>query len=212
MKLDNRTLMIIQKNEIYLIDIRNMMIKNKYKFINGEDRIKPLYNEDKNIYLNFENYTYIIRNNKYNLEVIDIIEKLKLSEIDKKEIEYTIKEQKYLLYHILKNPIGYKLSVLEKLESDSFSFEDSDDFFFCNRFLFSLMLFLNDYGGSRCEDVKIQIEEDMIEKRIGFKQSINYSIITRKNNYDKRSKLKKINEIKNERIRNNPKKFKKKFR
>ena len=77
MKLDNRTLMIVQKNEIYLIDIRNMMIKNKYKLINGEDIIKPLYNEDKNIYLNFENYTYIIRYNKYNLEIINIIEKSK---------------------------------------------------------------------------------------------------------------------------------------
>jgi hypothetical protein len=77
MKLDNRTLMIVQKKEIYLIDIRNMMIKNKYKFINGEGIIRPLYNEDKNIYLNFENYTYIIRYNKYNLEIINIIEKSK---------------------------------------------------------------------------------------------------------------------------------------
>ena len=49
MKLDNRTLMIVQKNEIYLIDIRNMVTKNKFKFINGVGKIEPLYNKDKNI-------------------------------------------------------------------------------------------------------------------------------------------------------------------
>jgi hypothetical protein len=71
------------------------MIKSKYKFINGEGIIKPLYNKDKNIYLNFEKYKYIIRYNKYNLE---IIEKSKLSEKEKEKVEkeIVIQEQKSL--------------------------------------------------------------------------------------------------------------------
>ena len=76
-KLDKRTLMIAQKNEIYLIDIGNMMTKKKYKFIKGKGRIKSLYKKDKDIYLNFGNYLHIFRYNKYNLEIINT---LKISE------------------------------------------------------------------------------------------------------------------------------------
>jgi hypothetical protein len=70
--------MIAQNNEIYLIDIRNMMTKKKFKFINGIGKINLLYKKDKDIYLNFGNYLYIFKYNKYNLEIIKTI---KISEL-----------------------------------------------------------------------------------------------------------------------------------
>ena len=75
----------------------------------------------------------------------------------------------------------------------------------------SIKLFHIEYGKSKGEAYKMKFKKKTKEKRIGFKNSINYSIINGKN-YDKRNKLKKIKEIKNERIRNNSNKFKKKLR
>ena len=73
--MDNRTLMITKKNEIYLIDILNMKTKRKFKFINVENEIKSLYKKEKDIYLNYGNYLYTIKYNKYNLEILTIIRK-----------------------------------------------------------------------------------------------------------------------------------------
>ena len=59
----------------------------------------------------------------------------------------------------------------------------------------------------------INIDEYKFRKSLGIKESNNYPKIIGKNNYDKRKKtLKKAYEIKNVTIKNNPKKFKKKFR
>ena len=73
--MDNRTLMITKKNEIYLIDILKMKTKRKFKFINVENEIKSLYKKEKDIYLNYGNYLYTIKYNKYNLEILTIIRK-----------------------------------------------------------------------------------------------------------------------------------------
>ena len=70
--MDNKALIIIYNNEIYLIDIRNMMTKKKLKFLSENGEIKSLDKKDKDIYLNFGNYIYLIRYNKYNLEFINI--------------------------------------------------------------------------------------------------------------------------------------------
>jgi hypothetical protein len=67
--------MITKKNEIYLIDILNMKTKRKFKFINVENEIKSLYKKEKDIYLNYGNYLYTIKYNKYNLEILTIIRK-----------------------------------------------------------------------------------------------------------------------------------------
>ena len=216
MKLDNRTLMIVQKNEIYLIDIRNMMTKNKFKFINGKGKIEPLYNKDKNIYLNFENYIYIIRYNKYNLEITNIIEKSKLIEIHKnkekekeieKEIELEFTFNLLRIYHL------HKSSFMTELIREYFEnfIKDLGISFFTDNDMNSIKLFHIEYGESIGGAYEMKFKKNTKEKRIGFKKSINYSIINGKN-YDKRNKLKKIKEIKNERIRNNPNKFKKKLR
>ena len=211
MKLDNRTLMIVQKNEIYLIDMRNMMTKNKFKFINGKGKIVPLYNNDKNIYLNIKNYIYIIRYNKYNLEITNIIEKSKLIEIDKnkeKEIKLELFTLKLLRnFHLLKSSFTTQL-IREIFGNYN---EVTEISFFTDNYMNSIKLFHIEYGKSKGEDYEMKFKKKTKEKRIGFKNSINYSIINGKN-YDKRNKLKKIKEIKNERIRNNPNKFKKKLR
>ena len=211
MKLDNRTLMIVQKNEIYLIDMRNMMTKNKFKFINGKGKIVPLYNNDKNIYLNIKNYIYIIRYNKYNLEITNIIEKSKLIEIDKnkeKEIKLELFTLKLLRnFHLLKSSFTTQL-IREIFGNYN---EVTEISFFTDNYMNSIKLFHIEYGKSKGEAYEMKFKKKTKEKRIGFKNSINYSIINGKN-YDKRNKLKKIKEIKNERIRNNPNKFKKKLR
>ena len=211
MKLDNRTLMIVQKNEIYLIDMRNMMTKNKFKFINGKGKIVPLYNNDKNIYLNIKNYIYKIRYNKYNLEITNIIEKSKLIEIDKnkeKEIKLELFTLKLLRnFHLLKSSFTTQL-IREIFGNYN---EVTEISFFTDNYMNSIKLFHIEYGKSKGEAYEMKFKKKTKEKRIGFKNSINYSIINGKN-YDKRNKLKKIKEIKNERIRNNPNKFKKKLR
>ena len=211
MKLDNRTLMIVQKNEIYLIDMRNMMTKNKFKFINGKGKIVPLYNNDKNIYLNIKNYIYIIRYNKYNLEITNIIEKSKLIEIDKnkeKEIKLELFTLKLLRnFHLLKSSFTTQL-IREIFGNYN---EVTEISFFTDNYMNSIKLFHIEYGKSKGEAYEMKFKKKTKEKRIGFKNSINYSIINGKN-YDKRNKLKKIKEIKNERIRNNPNKLKKKLR
>ena len=211
MKLDNRTLMIVQKNEIYLIDMRNMMTKNKFKFINGKGKIEPLYNKDKNIYLNFENYIYIIRYNKYNLEITNIIEKSKLIEIDKNK-EQEIKLELFTLkllrnFHLLKS--SFTTQLIREISGNYIDVTGIS--FFTDNDMNSIKLFHIEYGESIGGAYEMKFKKNTKEKRIGFKKSINYSIINGKN-YDKRNKLKKIKEIKNERIRNNPNKFKKKLR
>ena len=211
MKLDNRTLMIVQKNEIYLIDIRNMVTKNKFKFINGVGKIEPLYNKDKNIYLNFENYIYIIRYNKYNLEITNIIEKSKLIKLDKnKEKKRKIELE---LFNFLRSYYLHKSSFMTKLIRENVSYYNgvTEISFFMDNYIRFIKSFHIEYGESIGGAYEMKFKKNTKEKRIGFKKSINYSIINGKN-YDKRNKLKKIKEIKNERIRNNPNKFKKKLR
>ena len=208
MKLDNRTLMIVQKNEIILIDIRNMMTKNKFKFINGKGIIEPLYNKDKNIYLAFDNYIYIIRYNKYNLEIINIMEKSKL--IRKENEKKREKEIILRMYPFVKS------SFLSRFIEENFlNNNELFKIFIFEKIKHQIKLFHRNCEESIDEDFKIIFKKnirEIKEKRIEFKKSINFSIINGKNNYDKRDKLKKINEIKNERIRNIPNKFKKKFR
>ena len=211
MKLDNRTLMIVQKNEIYLIDIRNMVTKNKFKFINGVGKIEPLYNKDKNIYLNFENYIYIIRYNKYNLEITNIIEKSKLIKLDKnKEKKRKIELE---LFNLLRSYYLHKSSFMTELIRENVSYYNgvTEISFFMDNYIRFIKSFHIEYGESIGGAYEMKFKKNTKEKRIGFKKSINYSIINGKN-YDKRNKLKKIKEIKNERIRNNPNKFKKKLR
>ena len=109
-KLDIRTLMIAQKNEIYLIDIRNMITKKKYKFINGNSEIEYLYHKEKNIYLNIGNYLYTIRYNTSNLEIITVIKKQELKEYS----------------HLLSNAITAKLeneNILNNEYVNFFSFK-----------------------------------------------------------------------------------------
>ena len=76
-------------------------------------------------------------------------------------------------------------------EDELFTLNELDEFSFFNHGLFSIMLSLNDNGRSIYEDYKLDFEKDMERKRIEFKSSINYSIITGKNYYNKRNKLKK---------------------
>ena len=76
--LDDRILMIAHKDKIYLIDIRNMITKKRFKFINGCIEIKSLHKKDKDIYLNIRNFLYTFRYNNSNLEIISIIKKQEL--------------------------------------------------------------------------------------------------------------------------------------
>ena len=212
-KLDNRTLLIAKTNKIYLIDIRNMMVKQKYKIINGKGGIKSLYVQDKKIYLNFGNYLYTTTYNKYNLEIIN---KMKKSELEWEEYSYP-KLGSFIVVLENKNILKYK---------EPFKFISLKD----NKyFVFPVLEYMFDKGllynlKQELEETKLmykkieysnyirKFDENKIEGIIEIKKSKNYPIITNKRNYDKRRKFKKINKIKNEKIRNNPRKFKKEFR
>ena len=58
LKIDNRTLMITKNKEIYFIDIRKMLIKNKFTFKNGKSEITFLCNKNNDIQLYIGNYIY----------------------------------------------------------------------------------------------------------------------------------------------------------
>ena len=217
-KLDNRTLMASKKNEIYLIDIRNMMTKKKYKFINGKDEIKYLYKKNKDIFLNNKNYLYKIRYNNYNLETITKIETTKYEREREKEIKKYLFERPYSIrfesahffndkdsikFYLYKHEIfnGNSIQMLEeRLSLPSYEIIEAIESAIENR---RSQLF---------NEIKI-IDEDKIGKRIEIKNSKNYPKIIGKISYDKRKDtFKKTYEIRNEKITNNPKNFKKKFR
>ena len=227
-KLDFRTLMIANKNEIFLFDIRNMITKRKYKFINGKGKINSLYSKEKNIYLNIGDYLYTIRYNKSNLEIINIfyINFVEIIIKESESIEY--------LFH-LRNPILANLKnedILinnESVKFFSFKHENSIKFFKIIRignYLY-ILPFTNyvDILKERIIIYKDIIKRNMFfsrngdqsmtgslaqnERRIEVRKSKRYHIIIGKNNSDKRNKFKKVNKIK---IKNNPKAFNKKFR
>ena len=79
LKIDNRTLMITQNKKIYFIDIRKMLIKNKFTFKNGKREITFLCNKNNDIQLYIGKYIYTTSYNKYNLQVIRKRKKSKYS-------------------------------------------------------------------------------------------------------------------------------------
>ena len=215
-KLDKITLMIAQNNEIYLINIRNMMTKKKFKFINGKGKINFVYKKDKDIYLNFGNYLHIFRYNKYNLEIIKTI---KISELkylkhenfdSKPNLILAFNENKIFLnnnepvkFFSFKHNYSIKFkSVIEYIAHYMFdNFSDRQ------------LIYL---PKTHYADIKIErnLESKFSslykkEERSEMRKSKKNHIIIDKNNYNKRNKLKKMNIIK---IRNNPKNFKNKFR
>ena len=217
-KLDIRTIMIAIKNEVYLIDILNIKTKKALIF-DKESEIKSLYKKDKDIYLNIGNILYTIRYDKFNLKVINTIEK---SIFERKESSFPISnhiiaelEEKIILNN--NEPIKFL-----SFKNNKYSFQSkSNDFYniFIEINLLRSIEILkiaetkNSLRNSQLPHDNAQIIFKVnIEKRARISPK-NYSIITgkREKNYDKRKKFKKVS-IKNEKIRNNPNKFKKKFR
>ena len=215
-KLDKITLMIAQNNEIYLIDIRNMMTKKKFKFINGKGKINLLYKKDKDIYLNFGNYLYIFKYNKYNLEIIKTI---KISELKYlKHENFDSKPNPILAFNeykiFLNNNEPVKFSSFK--HNYSIKFESVIEYivhYMFDNFSDRQLIYLPQ---THYADIKIErnLESKFSslykkEERSEMRKSKKNHIIIDKNNYNKRNKLKKMNIIK---IRNNPKNFKNKFR
>lgn len=218
-KLDNRTIMIAIKNEVYLIDILSIKTKKALIF-DKESEIKSLYKKDKDIYLNIGNISYIIKYDKFNLEVINTIEK---SIFERKESSFPISyhiiaelEEKIILNN--NEPIKF-LSF--KNNECSFRSESNDYYNLLieiNLLRKSMEILIRELAEIKNHKRNSQLPHDNaqiifkvnIEKRARI-SPINYSIITGKRNYDKRKKFKKVS-IKNEKIKNNPNKFKKKFR
>ena len=220
--------MIANKNEIFLIDIRNMITKRKYKFINGKGKINSLYSKEKNIYLNIGDYLYTIRYNKSNLEIINIFY-INFVEIIIKESE-SIEYLFHLRYPILANLKNEDILINnESVKFFSFKNENSIKFSKISRignYLY-ILPFTNyvDILKERIIIYKDIIKRNMFfsrngdqsmteslaqnERRIEVRKSKRYHIIIGKNNSDKRNKFKKVNKIK---IKNNPKAFNKKFR
>jgi len=218
-KLDNRTIMIAIKNEVYLIDILNIKTKKALIF-DEESEIKSLYIKDKDIYLNIGNILYTIRYDKFNLEVINTIEK---SIFERKESSFPISypilaelEEEIILNN--NEPIKFL-----SFKNNKYSFQsESNDYYniLMNLYLLrkSIEILEREIAEMKNPMRNSQLPHDNaqiifkvnIEKRARI-SPINYSIITGKRNYDKRKKFKKVS-IKNEKIRNNPNKFKKKFR
>ena len=215
-KLDKITLMIAQNNEIYLIDIRNMMTKKKFKFINGKGKINFVYKKDKDIYLNFGNYLYIFKYNKYNLEIIKTI---KISELKYlKHENFDSKPNPILAFNeykiFLNNNEPVKFSSFK--HNYSIKFESVIEYivhYMFDNFSDRQLIYLPQ---THYADIKIErnLESKFSslykkEERSEMRKSKKNHIIIDKNNYNKRNKLKKMNIIK---IRNNPKNFKNKFR
>ena len=215
-KLDKITLMIAQNNEIYLIDIRNMMTKKKFRFINGKGKINLLYKKDKDIYLNFGNYLYIFKYNKYNLEIIKTI---KISELKylKQENFYS---KIFLILAFNENEIFLNNNEPVKF----FSFKHNYSIMFEREIKYIIRHIFNNFNNHQLiglpllfyADIKIERNFESKfsslykkEERSEMRKSKKNHIIIDKNNYNKRNKLKKMNIIK---IRNNPKNFKNKFR
>ena len=145
------------------------------------------------------------------MEITNIIEKSKLIKLDKnKEKKRKIELE---LFNFLRSYYLHKSSFMTELIREYFEnfIKDLGISFFTDNDMNSIKLFHIEYGESIGGAYEMKFKKNTKEKRIGFKKSINYSIINGKN-YDKRNKLKKIKEIKNERIRNNPNKFKKKIK
>ena len=214
--MDKITLMIAQNNEIYLIDIRNMMTKKKFKFINGKGKINLLYKKDKDIYLNFGNYLYIFKYNKYNLEIIKTI---KISELKYlKHENFDSKPNPILAFNeykiFLNNNEPVKFSSFK--HNYSIKFESVIEYivhYMFDNFSDRQLIYLPQ---THYADIKIErnLESKFSslykkEERSEMRKSKKNHIIIDKNNYNKRNKLKKMNIIK---IRNNPKNFKNKFR
>ena len=145
------------------------------------------------------------------MEITNIIEKSKLIKLDKnKEKKRKIELE---LFNFLRSYYLHKSSFMTKLIRENVSYYNgvTEISFFMDNYMHFIKSFHIEYGESIGGAYEMKFKKNTKEKRIGFKKSINYSIINGKN-YDKRNKLKKIKEIKNERIRNNPNKFKKKLR
>jgi len=218
-KLDNRTIMIAIKNEVYLIDILNIKTKKALIF-DEESEIKSLYKKDKDIYLNIGNILYTIRYDKFNLKVINTIEK---SIFERKESSFPISyhiiaelEEKIILNN--NEPIKFL-----SFKNNKYSFQSKSNDYYnllieINLLRKSMEILIRELAEIKNQKRNSQLPHDNaqiifkvnIEKRARI-NPINYSIITGKRNYDKRKKFKKVS-IKNEKIRNNPNKFKKKFR
>jgi hypothetical protein len=235
--LDDRILMIAHKNKIYLIDIRNMITKKKFKFINGYIEIKSLYKKGKDIYLNIRNFLYTFRYNKSNLEIISIIKKQELKNNFCPFFKGPTK--KLRMKDILNNNESIKFS--------SFENENSFGLFLTPEpriFIDFLINLINIYLSNLIDDqtnrvqarnnynqinfVGEEIQSPLLDRRNyglsaksktrslmqnergnEIRNSKKNHIINPRNNYDKRKKFKIINKKK---IKNNPITFKKKYR
>ena len=223
LKMDNKTLMITQNKEIYFLDIRNMMIKNRFTFKNEKSEIKFVYNKNNDIHLFIGENIYTTRYNKYNFQVISKIKKSKYSYPEPNPLTANLKNENNFNYNDTIKFFSFKNN------KASIYFENYLKKLFLVRYfeeilpkrisIINKILKLNpqlliDKMNSDKNKKKIRIEtKKRIEakKRIEIKNSKNYLIIFGKRNFVKRGKLKKINEIKNEKIRNTTK-FKKNFR
>ena len=223
LKIDNKTLMITQTKEIYFIDIRNLMIKNRFTFKNEKSEIKFLYNKNNYIHLYIGENIYTTRYNKYNLQVISKIKKSRYSYPGQNPLIANLENEKNFYYN---DNIKF------------FSFKNNKAFFYCKNYFkklfllrlieeifpkrisitrniskIDLILFFDKMNSVKNKkEIKFETKERIeANKRFEIKNSKNYLIIFGKRNFVKRGKLKKINEINNEKIRNTTK-FKKNFR
>ena len=235
--LDDRILMIAHKNKIYLIDIRNMITKKKFKFINRYIEIKSLYKKGKDIYLNIRNFLYTFRYNKSNLEIISIIKKQEIKNNFSPFFKGPTK--KLRMKDILNNN--------ESIKFLSFENENSLDLFLTPEpkiFIDFLINLINNYLFNLIDDqtnrvqarnnynqinfVGEEIQSPLVDRRncgLSAKSMTGslmknergneirnlkkHRIINLRNNFDKRKKFKILNKIK---IKNNPNNFKKKYR
>ena len=193
-KLDNRTLMISKGNEIYLTDILKMKTK-KNIFIKGEYEIKYVYKKDKDIFLNYGNDLYTIRYNKFNLEIINKIKKPKF--ILESKIKRYLLERTFSIALVNDNIINDKEPIKffsykhEVTIGNSIQIQESQN---SQSSSFILELISSLENENLLKEI-MKIDKDKNEKR-----------------NDKRKDTFKKYEIKNEKIKNNPNKFKKKFR
>ena len=226
-KLDNRTLMVSNNKEIYIIDIRNMMTKQIFILIDGvnekeflcvkdinilkdiknmetttmfyitRDEIKYLYKKEKDIYLYSGNNLYTIKYNNNNLEIIKKIKKPELKE----------------RYYPSSEPLIAKLEDINTLYYDEsfkfFSFKNNK-IIVVPYFHFYYFPYIGDNGSSEAPIIiskKINVFKSVFkkfERRFTLREAKKYPIT-----FDKRNKFKKINKIN---TRNNPQKYKKNFK
>ena len=202
LKLDYKTLMITQFNKIYLINIQNMIVKQKYSFMSGIGYIDFVYKINKNIYLYKNNYLYVFNYNKNELILINLIYQTNLNAIDYFWNLYIKNKYPYLedkirikcFYNYL-----YKFSLnLEKIEKENCIFLyplSSKSFSLFSEFQIKKFLYFYE-------------EKEKKKKR---KKEIKKKNEIRKY-YKKKITIIKRNNFKKEKIINYPKNFKKNYR